>query len=535
MKNVAWYRMYRIVWMSIKFFLQVYFFQRKYRGRFTPVVQAKWERLIVRQATEYKETALYLGGLMIKVGQFLSARADVLPQAFIEELEGLTDRVPPVERDLAMKVIEEEWGGPVSKYVTKISDESIASASIGEVYKATLLDGRDVAIKIQRPGIERIIRYDFKAMRVVIWLAKRFTTFTKQIDFDLLYREMESTLLPELDFLQELQHGRSFHQRFNDLEGICFPIYFEEYSTRRVLVMEWIEGTRITNISFMEQHGIDPTEVTERLFLLFMEQVLRSGEFHADPHAGNMMIQPDGTIVLLDFGMVGSITPAQTRSIIKAIQGILLDNDDQILDALEELNFLLPNADRPLLADTIRRMIHAYETNELSKMDSYVVERLLTDIRYIVRTQPVQLPAEFAFFGRALTTFVGVLHALDPNVDLLELGKPRILAWARERATGQDSTDSQERFFSWLQKGAIPLQKAYSLLDEPARLRKLIEATTIEKVRVQHVFLDRAVHAVMGAISLIAFFAGIFFQHVWLATTSAVFGIVFLRSFYKKR
>ena len=535
MKNVAWYRMYRIVWMSIKFFLQVYFFQRKYRGRFTPSVQLKWEQLIVKQAIEYKETALYLGGLMIKVGQFLSARADVLPQAFIEELEGMTDRVPPVERELAMKVLEEEWNGPTSQYVTSISKESIASASIGEVYKATLLDGRDVAVKIQRPGIERIIRYDFQAMRVVIWLAKRFTTFTKQIDFDLLYREMESTLLPELDFLQELRHGRSFQQRFSDLDGICFPIYFEEYSTRRVLVMEWIEGTRITNVSYMEKHGIDPTEVTKRLFNLFLEQILRSGEFHADPHAGNMMIQQDGTIVLLDFGMVGVITPNQTRSIMKAIQGILLENDDEILDALEELNFLLPNADRPLLADTIRRMIHAYETNELAKMDSYIIERLLTDIRHIVRTQPVQLPAEFAFFGRALTTFVGVLHSLDPSVDLLALGKPRILSWTRDKALGNEDVNQQDRVLSWLQKGAVPLQKVYSLLDEPARLRKLVEATTIEKVRVQHIFLDRAVHALMGAISLIAFFTGIFFQHVWLSTLSAIFGIVFLRSFYKKR
>lgn len=535
MKNVAWYRMYRIVWMSIKFFLQVYFFQRKYRGRFTPTVHAKWERLIVKQAIEYKETALYLGGLMIKVGQFLSARADVLPQAFIEELEGLTDRVPPVDRERAMDVLKEEWNGPLEQTVQWISKESIASASIGEVYKATLLDGREVAVKIQRPGIEQIIRYDFKAMRVVIWLAKRFTSFTKQIDFDLLYREMESTLLPELDFLQELRHGRSFHQRFQDLEGICFPIYFEEFSTRRVLVMEWIEGARITNLSFMEKHRIDPTEVTERLFVLFMEQVLRSGEFHADPHAGNMMIQEDGTIVLLDFGMVGSITPAQTRSIMKAIQGILFENDDDVLDALEELNFLLPNADRPLLADTIRRMIHAYETNELAKMDSYVVERLLTDIRHIVRTQPVQLPAEFAFFGRALTTFVGVLHALDPNVDLLTLGKPRILEWTRQKTTSSETMNTEERLLSWVRKGSIPLQKAYSLLDEPARLRKLIETTTIEKVRVQHVFLDRAVHALMGAISLVAFFTGIFFQHVWLASLSALFGIIFLRNFYTKR
>lgn len=535
MKNVAWYRMYRIVWMSVKFFLQVVLFQRKYKGRFTPIVQAKWERMIVKQAVEYKETALHLGGLLIKVGQFLSARADVLPQAFIEELEGLTDRVPPVEQEMAMNVLKEEWNGPTTQYLKSISNESIASASIGEVYKASLLDGREVAIKIQRPGIERIIRYDFKAIRVVIWLAKRFTTFTKQIDFDLLYREMESTLLPELDFLQELQNGRSFYQRFNDLEGISFPIYFEEYSTRRVLVMEWIDGTRITNLSFMEKHGIDPTEVTERLFLLFMEQILRSGEFHADPHAGNMMIQEDGTIVLLDFGMVDSITPSQTRSIIKAIQGIMLENDDQILDALEELNFLLPNADRPFLADTIRRMIHAYETNELAKMDSFVVDRLLTDIRHIVRTQPVQLPAEFAFFGRALTTFVGVLHVLDPNVDLLELGKPRILAWTREKATVNEESDLQSTLLTWVKKGTIPLQKVYSLLDEPARLRNLIEKTTIEKVRVQHIFLDRAVHALMGAISLIALFTGIFFQHIWLATTSAVFGIFFLRSFYKKK
>ena len=250
MKKLASYRIFIIVTMSMKFFLQVYFFKRRHRGDTSAKTAMKWERLVTKQAKEYNKKALALGGLMIKVGQFLASRADIMPPSFLAELEGLTDRVPPVKPKDAMAVLEEDWGREVTEVLDWISPEAVASASIGEVYKGILPTGEAVAIKIQRPNIARIIAIDFKAVRIVIWLAKKFTSFTKQLDFDLLYREMQEVLLPELHFLQEMQNGKNFQARFPNTR---IPRYFEAYSTDRVLVMEWVESSRISNTAFLDE------------------------------------------------------------------------------------------------------------------------------------------------------------------------------------------------------------------------------------------------------------------------------------------
>lgn len=475
MERITLYRIFRIVWMSVKFFVQVTFFQRRYKGRWTSATDVKWERLVTKQAKEYKRTALKIGGLMIKMGQFLSTRADIMPPSFIAELEGLTDRVPAVPREKALVLLEEEWNVSHTDYLSFLSEKPVASASIGEVYKGTLLDGTSVAIKIQRPDIDRILRADFRAMKIVIWLAKKFTSFGKQIDFNLLYREMVETIGSELNFLQELRNGRNFADRFDDMPGVVFPVYFDEFSTRRVLVMEWIEGARVTDLAFIERNKINRSVLSERLFRLFLEQVLDGGQFHADPHGGNILLKPDGTIVLIDFGMVGSISQSESRSVLKVVEGIIFKQYDQVLDGLEELRFLLPNADRRLLADSISRVVAAYESEELTQMDSFVVDRLLDDLRLIVRTQPVQLPAEFAFFGRAVSTFVGVLHVLDPKVDLLAIAKPRVMEWASKQK--EDGGGFSKEDVLRLALNAIgPLrqfpQKVIAFLDEPTRMRE---------------------------------------------------------------
>jgi len=529
MDRLAIYRIYRIVWMSVKFFLQVTLFQRRYKGRWTPVTNAKWERLVTKQAKEYKRTALKLGGLMIKMGQFLSTRADIMPPSFIAELEGLTDRVPAVPRKDAIKLLEEEWNTSHTDYVENLSDKPVASASIGEVYKGTLKDGTPVAVKIQRPDIDRILRADFRAMKIVIWLVKRFTAFGKQIDFNLLYSEMVNTIGAELNFLQELQNGRSFADRFEEMPGVRFPVYYDEFSTRRVLVMEWIEGARITDLAFIDANGLNRRDLSERLFRLFLEQVLDGGQFHADPHGGNILIKPDGTIVLIDFGMVGSISKEEARSVLKVVEGILFKQYDQVIDGLEELRFLLPHADRRVLADAISRVVAAYESQELTQMDSFVVDRLLADIKTIVRTQPVQLPAEFAFFGRAVSTFVGVLHVLDPKVDLLAIARPRVLEWVSKQRSGEKSFSKDDVLRIALNAigplRAIP-QKIVNYLDEPTRMREYMQirdaGLEVERSKLQ----TRMFAGIVALLSLVTIFFGVWDEHIPLIATSGFFFLV---------
>ncbi|AIY04842.1 ABC-1 domain-containing protein [Planococcus sp. PAMC 21323] len=478
MNQITFIRIFRIVWLAVKFFLQITIFQKRNRGKWTPLVEKRWNEMITKQAKEYKNLALKLGGLMIKLGQFLSTRADIMPPSFLEELEGLIDRVPSVPRQDIVSVLEQEWNTTHTDYLEHLSESAVASASIGEVYKGVLKNGLEVAVKVQRPGTDRILRADFKAIRIVIWLAEKFTPFGKQIDFKQLYVEMTETIGNELNFLKELQNGRSFSDRFDAMEGVRIPMYFDEFTTRRVLVMEWIEGARITDLAFIEKNELDRHEISERLFILFLEQILYGGQFHADPHGGNILLEPNGGIVLIDFGMIGTISKKDSQSVLRAAEGIIFKNYEQVLDSLEELRFLLPQADRAILEDAISRLVSAYETNELSQMDSFVVERLLDDIQDIVRTQPVQLPAEFAFFGRAASIFVGVLHILDPNVDLMALARPRILEWASSQKEGKGMF-GKEDILRWVLNGTGPLrvfpQKVINYLEEPERLRRYIE------------------------------------------------------------
>src|SRR5690606_10688964 len=301
MNQITFIRIFRIVWLAVKIFLQVTFFQRRNRGNWSPLVEKRWNDMITKQAKEYKNLALKLGGLMIKLGQCLSTRADIMPPTFLAELEGLNDRVHSVPRKSIVSVLEQEWNTPHTNYLDQLSDSAVASASIGEVYKAVLKNGMEVAVKVQRPGTDRILRADFKAIRIVSWMAEKFTPFAKQIDFKLLYVEMTETIGAELNFLKELQNGRAFADRFDAMEGVRIPLYFDEFTTRRVLVMEWIEGARITDLAFIEKNELDRHEISERLFILFLEQVLYGGQFHADPHGGNILLEPDGGIVLIDF------------------------------------------------------------------------------------------------------------------------------------------------------------------------------------------------------------------------------------------
>lgn len=537
MKRFAFYRIHRIVWMSIKFFTQIFLFKRRHKGRFSSSTNQKWERLVTKQACEYKKTALELGGLMIKMGQFLSTRADIMPPSFIAELEGLTDQVTSVPKSAAISLLDDEWQMDHMDLLDELSAAPVASASIGEVYKGKLKNGTIVAIKIQRPDIERILRVDFRAMKIVIWLAKRFTTFGKQLDFNLLYKEMADTIGAELNFLQELKNGRNFSERFATMPNVRFPIYFDEYSTKRVLVMEWIEGSRITDLAFLEANDIDRKELSERLFSLFLEQILEGGLFHADPHGGNLLVQPDGTLVLIDFGMIVNITQSDAKSIVKIVEGIIFKQYDSVLDGLEELNFLLPNADRRMLSEAIQRVVAAYDSNELTAMDSFVVDRLLEDLKEIVRTQPVQLPAEFAFLGRAVSTFVGVLHVLDPTVDLLAIGRPRIVEWAKNQTLGKGSFNKKE-----VQRIALDTlgtvrgfpSKILAYLDEPTKMREYMQQRDGKRARERTRLQTRLLAGVTSILSLSVLFLAIWDENLVLICASGIFYVLSSLQFLRK-
>lgn len=423
--------------MSIKFLAQLFWFKKTHRI-WDQETRQKWEKLLVRQAEEYRRNAIRLGGLLIKFGQFLSSRGDLLPQAFIHELEGLVDRVKPVPFKYSKQTIEEDWNGPIDEHFSHIEKKPIASASIGEVYKAELLDGTPVAVKVQRYRVKEIFQMDFKALRIVFFILSKFTRYGRKADLPALYREVVAVITNELDFTMELENGNHFKKRFKDLENVYIPDYYSELSTKRVLVMEWIDGAKITDLPFMKRHQIQREHIAKILFDLCVEQFLFAGMFHSDPHPGNLMLKPDGTVVIIDFGMVGEVKQRDANSIRMMVQGFILDDYDRVIDALREMDFLLGNADTEKIKKMIKQTTDMYLEGGFDKLDAHVMNDILEDLQEFVKEQPIQLPADYAFLGRATSIIVGVLTSIYPQVDLVEWGRPVIKKWM----TGESSNFS---------------------------------------------------------------------------------------------
>ncbi|WP_444685042.1 ABC1 kinase family protein [Alkalicoccus luteus] len=442
MKNNALYRIYVIVLMFIKFILQLYWFNKR-NPSWDTSTQEKWEKLVQKQAKEYRIKALHLEGLMIKVGQFLSTRADIMPDVFLKELADLIDQVPPVDPEISKGIIEKEWKRPISDYLQEISDSSIASASIGEVFKGKLKDGREVAVKVQRANIDRIIKTDFKALKLVLWITKKFTKFGKEIDTSALYKEVVQVIGDELDYDKEMRNAQNFQRRFSGSDAYYIPQVYEEYSTHRVLVMEWMDGNKITDLAFLKENGIDRKDTAGKLFQFFVDQLLDQGRFHADPHQGNILVQKDGTIVILDFGMVGYINKQDSASIRRMIQGFVLDDYQLVIDELQQLGFLLPHANKSKLESVLRNYVNMYLSSDISELDQEIVEEIFEDLQKIVREQPIQLPAEFAFLGRAASIGLGVITIVDPDIDFIELGKPVVMEWLDEADERKGSIQAQ--------------------------------------------------------------------------------------------
>src|SRR5579885_3530113 len=283
--------------------------------------------VLLRVLREFQLTAIALGGLLIKLGQFLGARADLLPQEALAELAALQDEVP-AERFQDIKcALEREWRAPIGEVCAAIDPEPAGSASLGQVHRARLHDGRIVAVKVQRPGIDAIVRTDLRTLRFVLRIVALVAPAANRIvKLDALYREFSRTVYEELDYQQEARNARHFAEIFADDPFILAPGVISEYSTRHVLVLQWMDGIKITNFEALDAAGVDRLQLANRLTEAYLTQVLEASYFHADPHPGNLMVQPhrDGDrIVFVDFGMMGTITPRMRDGLRDCFAGVV--------------------------------------------------------------------------------------------------------------------------------------------------------------------------------------------------------------------
>ncbi|MGE5672893.1 MAG: ABC1 kinase family protein, partial [Mycobacterium leprae] len=383
------------------------------------------KRAFRRWGALFRRAALDLQGLIIKVGQFLSTRVDMLPDSFTKELGQLQDAVPGAPFAAVRRQIETELGAQLTALFATFDPEPVAAASLGQVHRAVLKDGSTVAVKVLRPGIERLVATDLAALRRALRFLGRHTRLGRRFDLQAVLAEFEAVTGREMDYRQEAEHMRQFRQNFQGFDGIDVPQPYDDLITRRVLVMEFIDGFRITDRAGLVSAGIAPEPLAGRLIDAYLRQALVDGFVHVDPHPGNFIVRPDGRLVFIDFGMMDRITAEDRAHFADLVKGALTRDLTGVVAAVLKLGFVRPGANTSLLRDALGFLIDRISGVPLAEgpeMDAF-----LEELREWLYEEPLQFPAKYLFLGRAVGLLAGVSTNLDPSIDWGEVLKAKAL------------------------------------------------------------------------------------------------------------
>jgi len=388
-----------------------------------------------QRAIRIRTVALEMGGVLIKIGQFLSSRVDLLPPEYIEELALLQDEVPGVPFEDIKVEVERELNGPLATHFASFEEVPVAAASLGQVHRASLHSGAVVAVKVQRPNIDQIIEVDLRTVRTIVDWLDRFRAIRRRADLPAIMREFEDTLRLELDYQRECHHAERLSVLFANEPTIAIPRIYWSHSRGTVVTMQFMIGVKVTDFVGLEQAGISRPAVAELLIRAYLMQILQFGFFHADPHPGNIFVRPGPVVVLLDFGMVGDISPKMRENIRQVFVGIVRRDFNGVIAALGRLGFFTRQADlRALKRALIWTVDTFYEMSfgELQAIDPIQVLSQLQDVLY---AEAFQIPANFAFLGRALGTLSGLATALDPSFQFVTVAEP----FARDLVRGDSA------------------------------------------------------------------------------------------------
>lgn len=462
-----------------------------------------------RLARRYRRLATRLGGVWIKVGQFLSARVDVLPESITAELAGLQDEVAPEPASSMRRVIEREFGRPVEACFAAFEQAPLASASLGQVHRARF-EGRAVVVKIQRPEIRRLLEVDLAALRVVVSWLKRYRPVARRADLDALVAEFSRTLWAEVDYLAEAEHARRFAAMFAGDAGVCVPRVYAERTTASVLTLEDVYAIKITDYAAIEAAGVARAEVAERLFRTYMHQIFVQGFFHADPHPGNLFVEPDASgwrLVFVDFGMVGQVSEAMRQGLRDLAIGLSLRDADRLVGAYQRLGILLPGADTRRLRKAERAMfdrLWGKSMQELTHLDRREMRRMAHEFRDLVFELPFQLPSDLLFLGRCVAILSGICTGLHPEFNLFEGLAPFARGWLDE--SGGDGVKAALRWITEEGRRLVGLPaRLGAALDELERGELTVRAQAAPELEAQLKRLRRELQRVAAALA----FAGL--------------------------
>jgi len=392
-----------------------------------------------KQAIWLKEKLIELGPTFIKIGQSMGTRADLLPLPFVKELGMLVDSVPPFPNDIAFARIEHELGRKINEVYAEFELEPVAAASLGQVYRARLHSGEEVAVKIQRPNLEATIKGDLIILKKVAKFAERFPKLNENADWSGMLNEFDSTMEEEMDYAAEGKNAERFRESFKNWSNIHVPKIYWNATTSRVLTMEFIHGTKVTDLEGQEKQNISPAKVNRLLIKTYLKQLLEDGFFHADPHPGNLLVMPDGRLAFFDFGMVGRITPQLQAKMIDAFFHVVSKDPGGIAEDLIELDFLKPGTSPEIIKPVVEKM---FEFHFNLKLKDVNFKELTYDLADVMYDYPFRLPSNFTYIMRALMTLEGIGIITDPEFNFFETAKP----YAKEFMLRREGNDFRKMF-----------------------------------------------------------------------------------------
>ena len=493
----------------------------------------KWSRRtrsarLQRLAAAYHHLAVEMGGVLIKVGQFLSARADILPVEITSELSGLQDEVPPEDFEAIHRLAESELGASLSDKFAEFEETPLAAASLGQVHRAKLRNkltkdefdeaasgderpdfGVDVVVKVQRPDIETIIATDLAALRTVGNWLKKYPPIRRRADIPALLTEFSRVLYEETDYLAEGRNAETFAETMKDIPGVRVPAVAWTHTTRRVLTLEDVYAIKVTDYVEITSAGVDRKEVAKRVFEVYLRQIFEDGFFHADPHPGNLFVEPlpesDGEWLLtfVDFGMVGRVPPNARAGLRELAIALATKDAERLVKSYQLLDVLLPSADLELLAKAEAMVFDRFwgmSMDELREIGLQEMHEFAGEFRELIYEMPFQVPQDLIFLGRTVAILAGICTGLDPHFNFWE----SILPYAKQML----SEEAGSNWEYWLQEAGAVLQ---TMVTVPRRLDTVLEKmergeldVNVPKVSKQLGWLDLTIRRLSGAIIFLA-------------------------------
>jgi predicted unusual protein kinase regulating ubiquinone biosynthesis (AarF/ABC1/UbiB family) len=457
-------------------------------------------------------TLAELGPTFIKLAQVFAARADILPEPYLSAIATLTDQVPPLPPGVAERVVLEELGRDVGQVFGRFEPEPLAAASLGQVHRASYA-GREVVVKVLRPGVEELVGEDLDVSFRILFLLNLLFPNHRTRAITAIVSEFSKRIRDELDFREEARNAGMLRRNFQNEPRVVVPQVVAELVTRRVLVLEYVEGTRIDRLHERLASGeLDLQRLVETVVDAYIKMMLEDGVFHADPHAGNLLVDPQGRLVLLDFGMVLQVERDTRRRLVETVLAAARQDVDGVINGFYELGILDPDVDRGTVRDAAQSLMAVSLKDETSPRQ---IQRLVEQVLNTFYEWPLMLPSNLVYFGRAGVLVEGIGLRYDPNFNALAMARPVLARSAKRLVRGVLEQDPRTRVTDWTQEALTVARTLRDLVRRVERDELRVRWHPRDTLELQR-FLAQQVRRAL--LALFAFTVAVIASVVYLAT-----------------